>query len=254
MKIYTDQTDFELYDYYLEVARGNITGAIPVSKFGKNPDIDIGTEDIWSQGGTWVAPTTARVHNIKSSSTDDDGAPVGTGANTVKVYGLNGSYVLTEETVTMNGTTDVATANSHVIIYRMKVVTAGSGGKNAGTITATAVVDATVTLAIVIGKNQTQGSIYQVPAGYTGYLVSFGCGIDGGTTSNVDIELFVKPFGEVYQLKGTIMLGGSGTSSHDRHYMNPLPITEKSIIKLTGTSDTANMDVTGWWDMVMFPN
>jgi len=239
-------------NYGLEVAKGLVANHIAVNKFGRNPDIDISTEDIWSQGGTWVAPTTARVHNIKSTDVNDTSA--GTGARTITVNGLNGSYVDTTETVTMNGTTDVATSNSYVIIHRMIVATAGSGGTNAGTITATAVTDASITAAIVIGKGQTQICIYQIPASYSGYLSSYGGSVSGGASANIILELFAKPFGGVFNLKGTINLAETGNTGFRRVYDTPLKFTEKTLIKLTATSDTINSDVVGNFDLILVAN
>lgn len=235
--------------YDLQVARGLVPGILAVNKFGRNPDIDVGTEDIWSQGGTWVAPTTARVHALVSSDAADTAA--GTGARTLSVNGLNGSYVDTTETVTLNGVTPVNTVNSYTIIHRMIVLTAGSGATNAGTLTATAATDATVTAAIIIGKAQTQLAIYQIPAGYTGYLTMFSGSIDGGAGTNVDLELFAKPFGGIFNLKGTIALSIAATSLGSRMYPVPLKFTEKTILKLRATSDTNNANVVGNFDLYL---
>lgn len=235
--------------YLLEVARGNIPGVSLLSKFGRNPDVDVGTEDVWSQGGIWVPPTTARVHAIVSSSASDASAEVR--ARTVSVNGLNGSYVDTTETVTLNGTTPVNTVNSFVIIHRMIVLTAGSSATNVGTITATAATDATVSCAIVIGKAQTQFCIYQIPTGYTGYLFKYGGSINGGTGTNVDLELFAKPFGGCYNLKGTIVLSISGVSAGVREYNTPISYAAKTTIKITATSDTVNANVVGFFDLLL---
>jgi hypothetical protein len=240
---------FPQRSYNLDVSRGLVPGVSAVNKFGRNPDVDIGTEDIWSQGGTWVAPTTARVHAIVSSSVNDTSA--GTGARTVYIEGLDGSYVVTTETVTMNGVTPVNTANSYVIVHRMYVLTAGSGATNAGTITATAATDATVSIAIVIGKAQSQLCIYQVPTGYTAYISSYLGSFNGAANSNVDVELFVKPFGGVFNLKSTVTLGINATCAALRTFDTPLVVSAKSIIKLTATSDTNNSNVVGSFDLIL---
>ena len=59
-------------DFSVELSRGRITGMSTITKFGHNSDVDTGSaEDVWSNGGTYVAPTTARVHNIVSTSAND---------------------------------------------------------------------------------------------------------------------------------------------------------------------------------------
>lgn len=237
-------------DPYTLMAAGLFTGYSTVNKFGKNADIDIGTEDVWAGGGTWVAPTTARVHNIVSSDANDTAA--GTGARTVTIYGLDANYVLASETVTMNGVGAVATSGSYTIIHRMLVATAGSGGTNAGTITATAQTDATVTITIVIGKGQSQLGVYQVPASKTAYILNYYGSIYGGTS--LDLELFIKPFGGVFNLKHTLGLTVGGNSSQDYSFIVPMQVTEKSIIKLTGTATANNTVVSGGFDLILIDN
>ena len=240
-------------NYGLDVARSNITGQISVNKFGRNFDVDIGTEDIWGSGGMFIEPTSATTVAVVSSSVADTAA--GTGARTVSVIGLNGSYVEVTETVTLNGTVAVNTVNSYFFINRIIVLTAGTGGTNAGTITTSWTGGGTpIGPSIVIGKGQTQFCLYQIPASYTGYLSSYGGSYNGGGTSNVLIELFAKPLGGVYNLKGSINLTQAGTTFSRRLFDTPLKFTEKTIVKLTATSDTVNSDVIGNFDIILVGN
>ena len=240
-------------EFYLEVAKGNIANHSTMLKFGRNTDVDSATaEDIWDGGGTWVAPTTARTHDIASTDTDDDGDPAGNGAQTVKIYGLDASYADQNETVTMNGTTNVATANTYTMIHRMVVTAAGSSGHNEGTITATAQTDATVTAQITATYNQTLMAIYQVPASKTAYMTNYYASLlKAVKTSGVDLLLYVKPFGEVFQLKHNTSLISTGSSFINVPFDIPLKIEEKSIIKLKASVDTDNSDVTGGFNLVL---
>jgi hypothetical protein len=84
----------------------------------------------------------------------------GTGAHIIEVAGNDANNVLTYERVSLEGTTGVNTTNSFISINSMRVVTAGSGGCNAGKITATALVDSTVTSQIEIGENVSAQAVY----------------------------------------------------------------------------------------------
>jgi hypothetical protein len=157
------------YPFGLAVAGGHVAKHTAVNKFGRNGDVDTGApEDVWSLGGLHVPPTTARTHDIVSTNVNDTSA--GTGARTVKIYGLDSAFALQEETITMNGTTNVPTVSTYTRIFRMVVLTAGSGVINAGVITATAQTDATVTAQIDTGRGQTLMAIYTVPADYVFYI------------------------------------------------------------------------------------
>jgi len=161
-----DMAAAELRDFGIEVAMGRIPGFAKINKFGEALDCDSGVPtDLWDGANgalstdIWVPPTQARIHALSSSSAND--AAAGTGLRTCKVYGLTSwTAKETSETVTMNGTGNTNTTNSYVIIHRIKGLTWGTGGVNAGDITATAATDATITAGILAGQNQTQMMIY----------------------------------------------------------------------------------------------
>lgn len=106
-----------------------------------------------------------------SSSANDTSA--GTGARTISVTGVDTSYAAFTETLTMNGQTSVTFTTTNILgINNVTVLTAGSGGSNAGVIrcgtgTNTAGVPAVVEAHVAVGLNQQQSFIYTVPANYT---------------------------------------------------------------------------------------
>ncbi len=236
----------------LEIAAGSITGAASLNKFGRNPDIDSAAEDIWSQGGNWTPPTAARVHALVSSNAAD--AAAGTGARTVEVQGLDENFAMQTETVTLNGVTPVNTVGSYWIIHRMIVKTAGSGGYNVGTITATAATDATVTASIFPLTNQTLMAIWQVPASRTFFLSRYYASINALTAAKADVELWVKPFGETWQLKHIIGADSSGTGIVDMLFCPPMRFTEKSIIRMRASTSANNSDVSAGFDGIYLTN
>jgi hypothetical protein len=162
-------------EFYLDVATGNIAGVSNISKFGYNPSIGTTTfESIWEGSNAYPWQTVADQLEVLSSSANDTSA--GTGARTVELQGLDSSWNLLSETVTMNGTTAVTTTGSFLRIFRARVVTAGSNLINAGDITIRDQ-DTSTTRAIITnspGKSmgQTLMAIYTVPAGKTAYVIN----------------------------------------------------------------------------------
>lgn len=238
----------------LEIAKGNIAKHSLITKFGLNSDIDTGAaEDIFGQGGTYVEPTAARVHAFVSSSTND--ASAGTGARTLTVRGVDGSYNAVSETVTMNGTTPVNTVNSYFHIHLVQVATVGSLGYNEGTITATAATDATVTITVEPVNNQSTSSIYLVPNGYKGYIMMIRARMNNATANSAaNVDLYVKPFGGGYQLKTRLGVNNSGGSSVENDYTQSCPfiVQGKSFIKMRCSSVTNNnTEVTGDYDLIL---
>lgn len=255
-------------DFALEVTRGRISGITALNKFGRAPDgVQTTATDIWDRTDAtptqqiWVAPTTARQHNIVSSSTSDDGDPVGAGARTLRIYGLTSwSSAEVSEDITLNGTSNVATVNGYVIIHRMQVLTKGATNVNVGTITATAVTDGTVTAAIRPGIGQTEMAIYGIPSTQSAYMTNFTATLNatGVTAVLVDIKLLVNPEPSAqltnFLVKRTVGLQSSGTS-RSQHVFEPyLKITGPAIIKLQGVASAADSDCTAGFDLYLVNN
>lgn len=230
-----------LMPYAHSVALGLVSGVEQVNLIGRNADVDTGTEDVWTQGATWAAPTAARIHALVSSSTDD--AAAGTGARTVLVEYIGSDYAAAEETVTLNGTTPVNMAASAVMINRMTVATAGSGGVNAGAITATAATDSTVTSAIATGRNTSETLAYMVPLGKSLLVANLVLSVQAGATTDMEIILQRKTFGGLWVPVAVSQLDPTGTSSMDRHLACPLAFAAKSLLKATAISPGNNVDV-----------
>jgi len=180
LRLYFNQLDNALRNavansvpYNLRVSQGNVAGATPLYKFGVNPDVNGTEETVWSEGGDYPWPTSAAIVYVSSTSAAD-AFPSGTGARTVRVFGLDASYLEIEEDIELTGQTQVATTQQYLRVYRAYVLTSGSGGGAAGTVYvgttgATAGVPAVVYANLSLG-NQTQMAVYTVPAGKTLYV------------------------------------------------------------------------------------
>lgn len=239
---------FGTKDYALEVARGNISGVSAVNKFGHNGALGATTTEDIHDGAAqpWVPPTTARLHDIVSSDAADDGAPVGLGARTIRVFGLTGwGTAEVSEDIIMNGVTTVPTVNAYVIIHRLEVLTSGATSINVGTITATAQTDATVTAQIAIGAGQSRMCIYGVPSTQRLFMTLFEGSVDAtGPTADIVIVLNVNTNPDVQspnflQRHRTAINGAA--SSNVEHPFNPyLEIPGPAIVKLSAFASIAS--------------
>ena len=259
---------FGMKDMKLEIAAGRIDGKSPVNKFGRAPfGIQQTATDIWDRADAtptqqiWVAPTQARIHDIVSTSTDDDGAPVGIGARTIQVFGLTAWNADEEnEILTMNGTTNVPTTKSYVIIHRLEILTKGASGPNVGVITATAQTDGSISAQINAGIGQTQMAIYGVPSTKIAYVTCYYASLldAGGTPSTVNavnLKLLVNTSPDV-ELLSFITKHQNGLSntanSYIPHQPNPyLRYAGPAIIKLNATAFAEDSDVSGGFDIIL---
>jgi hypothetical protein len=236
--------------FELQVSRGQIMGHTTVTVFGYNPDVDTSEESVWPDGGVVPHPTVASQLTIVSTDAADDGSPAGTGARTVYIAGVDGNYNVVSETITMNGTTGVTTTNSYLYVNEFYVATAGSGGANAGEITAK--VSTTLYDIIATGYNNRTTGHYCVPAGYTGYLTvgQFSCGQASGSTS---ITGYLKTHGPDGILRVTAVTTlNNGSSQFD--FVYPIQILEKHCIGASAIGSASNNSTSSLFNLVLIKN
>lgn len=259
-------------DFFMDVASGNIDGFQAVNKFGHaSSGVQSSATDIWDRADAtptqqiWVAPTQARVHNIVSTSDADSDSggvnPQGGGARTIKVYGLTDwDTKEVSETVTLDGTTAVATSNSYVIVHRMSVETNGATNINVGVITATAVTDSTVTAQISAGEGQTQMAIYGIPSVQSAYLNSYYGTLNkaSGATATIDYRLKVNPHPDVeltqFITKQVRGVQSTGASSEIWNFVHPIKVAGPAIIKIQGLGSTTDLDGSAGFDLILIDN
>ena len=181
----------------LEASKGNIPGHSVVVIRGHNGDVDTASvEDVWGEGGTKTYLSSAETLDIKSTDAND--ASAGTGMRTVRVYGLNASLAEITEDVVLNGTTDVVTSASFLRVTKIEGRTAGSGGTNAGAITADGSTSGNVLSYMAIGAGVSEDSHYTVPDSATLYLTDLEVFAAKTSTGSpvVDAKLMQRPIGE----------------------------------------------------------
>jgi hypothetical protein len=104
-----------------------------VSIWGRAPALGTTLAELYvfNQALDWPTVFAAAAKlDIASSSTND--AAAGTGARTVRIVGLDGNYTPQVEDIALNGQTMITSAKSFLRVFGVEVLTAGSGGVNAG--------------------------------------------------------------------------------------------------------------------------
>lgn len=240
------------------IAIGTVPGWSAVAKFGRNTGIDTATdpEDVWTQGGLWVAPTTARLHDITGGAADDVG---GTGMRTVRIFGLDSAWALQQEDITLTGAVAVATASTYTRIFRMYGLTYGSGQTNGGAILATAQTDGTVTASIAAGQGQTLMAIYSVPTGHTAFVCRLWATANKATAAGAgDATLRLLVRGNLdtatpgWNVKRTVGLNITGTSALEEDLCVPLSVTGPADIRWEVEAVRSNnTDISAGFDLLL---
>lgn len=154
----TRQGAYEPFD--LQVARGQVDGHSTVNIYGYQPSVGTTSIPVWENATAYTYPVAATTMFVS-----------GTAGDTAKItiVGLNASYAIISEVVTMNGATPVATVNQYFRINSMFVST-GSATNPAGIVYLKNSGGAVTYAQINAGIGRTQAAIYTVPAGYTYFL------------------------------------------------------------------------------------
>jgi len=238
----------------LQVRKDQVHNTKGIHKFGFNSSVGNSEVTISDNGSDYDALTSPSIVKISSSSTADTSD--GTGARTINISGLDENYNEISEDITLNGQTAVNSTNSYIRVFRAKVLTAGSGGANAGDIhigtgAVSSGVPATSIAKISIGENQTLMAVWTVPAGYTGYLyqIEFSSNVQGSVYLTARVK--IREFEGVYQTKE------KGTFTTDALKFDlelPTVITEKSDIKLTCIASANTHGVSGSFILLYVKN
>lgn len=181
---------------------------------------------------TYTPQGTNAQRSISSTSANDTAA--GSGARTVLITYLNTSFVLKTETVTLNGTTAVATVATDIaFIESIQVATTGTqGGGNAGTIQLWTNNNGTGSIwaSIAAGDNTTYYAHHYVPAGVTCFILN----IHGGATVTAGAITLNRSGNPLNVNAPQVGIGGTFTylasGSEDHNYRVPIAIPGPDLV------------------------
>jgi len=248
-----------------EIASGRVTGKSSVNKFGSAPDFD--SADSWTT--MWDGADDSGIdemqYNYSSSAAIDSLSSDAADTVDIEVQGLDDNYEFVVQTITLTGLTRVALTTALRRVFRLKNVDSVDLTGNvycfentADTTPADGVPDDTTKIRAMIhvGNNQTLMAVYTVPAGKTAYLENWFASLSGIVPSgvNVRVKIFVRPFGQVFQVKHESALADDGTSHSQHIWCIPEVVTEKSDIEIKVLSDDLVTSVAGGFDIVLEDN
>lgn len=217
----------------IERSMYGVSGRDYQRKFGHNAAVGTTEEPIWAESAvSYTYPTGTMTMTLSSSNANDTAA--GTGARTIYVEGLDASWNVVSETASLNGQTGVTLANQYRRVYRCYVVSAGSGGVNAGIIyigygAITTGKPATVQASVVVGMNQTLQALYTIPNGKTGYLLSVRASANGAG----EIRIYTRTDGSVFRIQNRLPI----VSDIDKDFIFPVVLPSKTDIEVRGVAD-----------------
>lgn len=224
--------------YYVDIAKGRVSGHIAVSKFGQNNAVPATLEDVWDGSATYeyLADDTFATMYISSDAAADQSL-------TYEVTGIDSDYNYSIVTVTTDASdgrvfvplTSGAVDNKWWRILRVLNTsnTAAAGNvyisKNNTDVGGDGIPDTATDIQakILIGNEQTLMSLFTVPAGKIAYITMF----YASTSSNkvTSICLFVRPFGGVFNVKAPLSIN---QTKSDHVYDFPAPVAAKSDIAI----------------------
>lgn len=192
--------------YEIDIAKGIVPGRTAVRRFGHNGACGATEETIWGLSALYVYLTSAEQLKISSSAPATD-IPASTGAWTVLIYGLDANYRIITETVTLENPGPVTTIQSFLRVCEVDVMTAGTGGKNAGNISVKNNANTNTLGYIPIGENKSHMAICTVPAGRRFIMLARQGGELAAKVSH--ILFYIREYGSVWQLQRDITVKDS---------------------------------------------
>jgi hypothetical protein len=247
----------------LAIAKGDVSGSTLLHKFGDAPDFDIsdGFVTIWdgaNDGGinamAYTYSATADITQVSSSNAAD--------STETEVQGLDSSYELTNQTVTLNGQNAVLLPTPLIRVFRAKnengTVFLGDIYISTSGATLSSGVPTVVTEVRAVTRaehQQTLMAIYTIPAGKTGYMRDWFVSASGAKKNSAhQIHLAARKFGGVFQTKHVSSIQTDGTSYIQHKYQEPEVFAEKTDIEMHANTDSDQAGIAAGFDIVLIDN
>ena len=260
---------------YLPVAAQAVTNVSLHTVFGNNDTVGTTYELITNlDASPTQLGTSGDGIEVVGSSTDDDGSPTGTGAQTVKVKGLDTSFNIKEASMTLDGTTIVEQGDTTwTFINEAYITAAGTGLAAAGTLTFSNDAAGNNIGLIEAGDYGIRNCWWKVPAGHTGYVHGFWYSVlpVAAPVAQAGFALQIARHGfqgvassETYETIAEVFVdegdagvavnearGGNGTGWFSFPGNVPIVIPPKAIIRLAAKAMSTGVAVTGGFNIMV---
>ena len=159
----------------LAVAADVVSNVELVQPYADNATVGTSFEAITNTDVYTVYPVLVGADiDVVSADAADDGAPVGTGAQIVRVTYLDELFVQASQDVIMNGTTPVEmTEQTIAFLQKAEIIASGTGLASAGAITIADVTGGGVHQVIDAGARDSGSCHWMIPAGHQGFVHGF---------------------------------------------------------------------------------
>jgi len=260
---------------YLPVAAQAVTNVSLHTVFGNNDTVGTTYELITNlDASPTQLGTSGDGIEVVGSSTDDDGSPAGTGAQTVKVKGLDTSFNIKEASMTLDGTTIVEQGDTTWTFINEAYITAtGTGLASAGTLTFSNDAAGNNMGLIEAGDYGIRNCWWKVPAGHTGYVHGFWYSVlpVAAPVAQAGFALQIARHGfqgvassETYETIAEVFVdegdagvavnearGGNGTGWFSFPGNVPIVIPPKAIVRLAAKAMSTGVAVTGGFNIMV---
>ena len=226
--------------FELHVQRGFVEGHFAVQKFGYAVSVSSAEVEVWNGGSSYIYATSAGPVTMAATS----------GTNTssnIFIQGLDADYNLQQETLQLNATTTVTSANEYIRIFRAYVTNDADVEERVDFY-----LDGNRNATLEPGENQTLMALYTIPAGYTGYLNQMNMSTATETAQRfMRLRLKQREFGGVFLTKAKYTLADMFA---EEVYPYPLVLSEKSDIKVTAQSSSGVNEIAAIFNVILIKN
>ena len=250
-------------ELYRDIVVDGVTGYGYAASTGRNTQIDIidTPADVWNGGGPYTGhpdhADSAETVEVFSSDVNDNAG--GTGARSVRLIGLGDDWAAQTEDITLHAS-DGTIPEAGVSLWRRLpeayVLTAGSSDQNEGILTVRhTTTTANVFIKMPALKNKTTIAAYTVPAGKTGYIISWAVDIGrtSGSGGSAEVDLQTRQEGGLWLSQRSKYV--TTESGVEPPFKFPIQIPEKTDVRVR-VFDVSDNDtqVSSEYDILLVDN